>query len=390
MPEAAAAEVRIETREDGLTVHWSPERSNFYHYFWLRSACRCEDCGDTATGKRRLYPSDVPVDIRPQSVEPLGADRILTLVWQPDGHRAHYDLDWLRDHAYDDPGPAWQPKLWDAALSAESIAHDYTAVSTDAQARFEFMRTLRDYGAALVRDPGQRGIEAMAELVGDINEAAYESIFELVASPDQRTLGNSTEFVPPHTDESYLHTPTGILVLYCVKPARDGGESILVDGFNAAYQLRDRDSRAFELLSRCPQPNHRVVPGEEKDFRSRSRVLTVDENGNLSGLRFHARALAPIDVPGDLARRLHAANYALSERLLDPVNQFCYPLRAGEAMIFDNHRVLHARKAFTDLDRHLQICNVSRERFHQSLRITARRLGFDAEARQYLPAGVCG
>ena len=379
---------RVEIRDEGLRVFLNPDEIVFFHYFWLRSACRCSDCGDTATGKRRLLPSDVPLDPKPRSA--VIEDARLVIVWSTDDHCSRYDLDWLREHSHGAGLPTWQPTLWDAELQPESIAHDYLDVKGDPAARLDFMRCLRDYGIALVRNSGQCGIEAMAALIGDIAGAAYDPVFELRPNPDQQTYGNSTAFVPPHTDESYLHTPTGMLVLYCVNPANDGGESILVDGFSAAYQLRDRDPAAFDILSRVPQPNHRVVPGENRDLRTRARVLSIDENGALTGLRFHTRALAPIDVGGELARDLHRANHGLCKRILDPANQLCYPLEAGEAMFFDNHRVLHSRRAFTDLQRHLQICNVSREQFHQSLRLLARDLGFRDEARQFLPAGVCG
>ena len=74
----------------------------------------------------------------------------------------------------------------------------------------------------------------MAGLIGQLAAAAYNPVFELKPQKTAHTLGNSTQVVPPHTDESYLHTPTGILVLYCIQPASDGGESVMVDGFKIA------------------------------------------------------------------------------------------------------------------------------------------------------------
>ena len=100
--------------------------------------------------------------------------------------------------------------------------------------------------------------------------------------------------------------------------------------------------------------------------------------------------MAPNDVPGKLGKLLHAANFALSELMLQEQNQLCFQLQAGDAVFFDNHRVMHSRKGFNDLKRHLQICNVSRDMFHQQLRLTARQQGFIKEANQYLPAGVSG
>ena len=69
-------------------------------------------------------------------------------------------------------------------------------------------------------------------------------------------------------------------------------------------------------------------------------------------------------------------------------NQVRFVLQAGEAVIFDNHRVLHARGSFSNPSRFLQLCNVSREGFHERLRLLALQLGHHAEAHQTLSGGV--
>ena len=387
-PEQLKTAPGVEQLADGIRIHWDAADSNFYHYFWLRSACHCDICGDSYTGHRRLQPSDVAADIRPESIE-AAPDR-LRICWPPDRHAAEYDYAWLREFAYDDDSRAWQPRLWDASLSPAEISHRYDDVARDQNACLEFMRSLRDYGMAVIRADESHGIENMAGLIGDIDDAAYCKIFELKPQQNAHTLGNSTQVVPPHTDESYLHTPTGILVLYCIQPAGDGGESVMVDGFQIAERLRVQNPQAFDVLCSTPQPNYRIVPDEGMDFRTRNRALNIDEKGRLVGFRFHPRSMAPIDVPGELARQLHNANFALSELMLREENQLSFQLGAGDAVFFDNHRVMHSRKGFTDRQRHLQICNVSRDRFHQKLRLTARELGYLDEARQILPAGVSG
>jgi gamma-butyrobetaine dioxygenase len=68
--------------------------------------------------------------------------------------------------------------------------------------------------------------------------------------------------------------------------------------------------------------------------------------------------------------------------------QVRYRLKAGESVMFDNHRVLHARTEFTDPERFLQICNVPREPFHERLRNLARKLGSSVESEMILCAGV--
>ena len=386
-PDSAVTAPGVESLDDGLRIHWDAGQANFYHYFWLRSACFCDACGTSHTGARKLHPGDVPPDIRPISVG-LSAER-LDIDW-PDGHRSAYDLQWLRDFACDDPDRDWQPELWDAALDLERVAHEHGRVAVDEAAMLDFLRDLRDYGLALVRSGEPVGIEAMAGLIGAINTAAYDAVYELKPDPGAHVFGNSQQDIPPHTDEAYLHNPTGILVLYCIRPAREGGDSVLVDGFQIASRLREQHPDSFEALCRYPQAYHRIVPEAGLDHRSRSPALRLDECGQLVGFRFHSRAMAPIDLPGDPARHLHLANFRLNQLALDEANQVRFRLQPGEAVFFDNHRVMHARKAFSDPERHLQICNVAREQFHLKLRLAARACGCYDELRLKLPAGVCG
>ena len=386
-PDQIPAAPVVDTSDDGIRIRWSSDQSSFYHYFWLRSACHCDACGDSHTGHRRLHPSDVPVDIEPASID-AAADN-LSIVW-PDDHVSSYDFRWLHDFAYDDPARDWKPRLWDGSLDPGQISHRLDEVQTSQASYLEFLRRLRDYGLAVIRGHEPIGVEAMAGLIGQLAAAAYNPVFELKPQKNAHTLGNSTQVVPPHTDESYLHTPTGILVLYCIHPASDGGESVMVDGFSIAEQLRARDADAFNLLCRVPQAYHRIVPNQGLDHRTRNRTLNVDENGNLVGFRFHPRSMAPIDVAGDRARQLHLANSRLCRLMFDERNQLEFQLEAGDAVFFDNHRVMHSRKGFSDLDRHLQICNVSREGFHQKLRLTLREQGHLDELRQKWPAGVSG
>ena len=62
---------------------------------------------------------------------------------------------------------------------------------------------------------------------------------------------------------------------------------------------------------------------------------------------------------------------------------------AGDAIVFDNHRALHARSEFSDRRRYMQICGVTREKFHESFRLLAARLGDIESSNLVLRAGAC-
>ena len=133
-----------------------------------------------------------------------------------------------------------------------------------------------------------------------------------------------------------------------------------------------------------------TVPEAGLHQQARARVLSRDESGEVTGFRFQTRAMTLFDLPADRIRPVHAANSALSALTLDERFVARFPLAAGEAVLFDNHRVMHGRYGFSDPKRHLQISNVSRERFHQRYGRTAQRLGLTHEANLRLSVGVAG
>ena len=82
----------VETREldNGIEITWSDGFKSFFHSIWLRDCCYCEHCGDTYSSKRYIVPSDIPLDIKPNSVA-VDADGNLSIAWQPDNHASQYD-----------------------------------------------------------------------------------------------------------------------------------------------------------------------------------------------------------------------------------------------------------------------------------------------------------
>ena len=280
--------------------------------------------------------------------------------------------------------------MWDSGIGETLPEVSFEAAQRDDQARLDLYRKLRDYGFVVVaggpRDAG--GTESVARLIGDLGDSAYTPIFDLTPSSRVKTMGNTNKAVPPHTDEAFRYSPPGINILSCLKPAADGGDTVLVDGFFAAESLRRFDKSMYEMLCSHHQLFNRIHPGR-LDQRSRSRMIERDDRGRVVGIRFHTRAAGPLDLPADRVKPYYAAHRRFCELVSAPENQLRFRLEAGDSVMFDNHRVLHARTEFSDCARHLQICNVGRETFHERLRLLAAGLGFDDEADMVLAAGVC-
>ncbi len=261
----------------------------------------------------------------------------------------------------------------------------------------DLLEAVTSYGAAMVTGvpTDAAGSAALAQHLGPVRETDFGRFFDIVTEPDVWEMSQSDEALDPHTDDPYRYTPSGMSILHCVASAGRGGESVLVDGFEVAASIRDEQPEHFELLSslRVPWIRFRadgVDQGAAVDLRADAPVIKVDPAGEVTGIRFHERSLGtlPAGPDADLAERWYRSLIDFVQRVRSPEFQWRHRLEAGEAIVFDNQRVLHGRTGFEgDAGRrHLRLCTVDRELVHSRLRLLRRQHGAEGvDAR--LPSG---
>jgi gamma-butyrobetaine dioxygenase len=394
-PESGPEIISISTAASSgrnVDILWQDGHRSSYPALWLRDNCFCSQCGDPAIGKRHLRIATLPSGTAPAKLE-VAADGDLVVEWAPERHVSRYGAAWLRSHSLsgsDRQARRFRPSLWDGSIGSRLPQAGAAAVSTDPQARLALYRHLRDHGIAIVRNlsPALGELEKFATWFGPLVETNFGQVFEILWTPEQKSIANSTSLLMPHTDEPYRYTPPGIMLFHCIDASADsGGVSIFVDGFGVAETLKQAHPEMFELLSRVRVPFRRHYAGEV-DVQGAAPLISVDSEGNLQGVRFNDRVMAPLDLDAGDVEGFYEAFRVLSALYYDEKRWCQVPLRAGDLMLFDNHRVLHGRTAFSaDVRRrHLRQCHVDRTEFHSRLRILARKLG-DDQADLFLPTG---
>jgi gamma-butyrobetaine dioxygenase len=146
-------------------------------------------------------------------------------------------------------------------------------------------------------------------------------------------------------------------LLHCLSNAVAGGESGLVDGFQAAAILRDESPAAFRVLTDTPVPF--AWSGGGSSLRAERPLIDVDGRGRVREVRFNNRSMQPIRLPYDELVEFYAAYRAFAETVARPDLLLTFRLEPGDCLVFDNVRLLHARTAFADAaggSRHLQGC----------------------------------
>ncbi|WP_245678332.1 TauD/TfdA family dioxygenase [Chondromyces crocatus] len=355
-PTETRSRPHILLRDDWLHVHFgagTPAHADF-HWFWLRHQCDGER--HPVTGERTLDASEVPLDIRPRSVTlDEGAGR-LHVVWdEPSGRQSHYDLSWLRAHAYAPDRPQVPPPPSDVAR----VALDARRLPDAAAVVEACLGLLRREGLAVVRGfasaPGRApeddtdalvdaftagGLALISTHFGRIEDLRTDN----TTNQNTDQLGYTDAGIDLHTDQPFLDRPPRYQLLQCVRPATLGGESYLVDALAAARLLQAIDAPAFELLTTVPVRFHRKQKAFERVVDA--PLLTMEGPEGFQS-RYSYFTLAPFDRPFAEMEAWYRAYTRFARIVRDRRNQYRFELQPGEFVIYDNYRMLHARTAFS-------------------------------------------
>ena len=241
---------------------------------------------------------------------------------------------------------------------------DYKSARSDKTLLFQWLKSLYCYGfAKMTGGKIESGaLIQIADLFGYVRETNYGKWFEVRSEINAINLAYTNLGLQAHTDNPYRDPVPTIQILYCLENSVSGGDSTLVDGFNAAIHLKDKNSDYFNLLSKyCARFEYNGDKGAH--LQSRRPMIELSPDGELIAIRFNNRSAAPItDVPYDDMANYYKAYRAFSDILNDPTLAVNFKLNPGECFITDNTRVLHARTAYSGAGtRWLQGCYVDKD-----------------------------
>lgn len=120
---------------------------------------------------------------------------------------------------------------------------------------------------------------------------------------------------------------------------------MFVDTFHAASILRRSHPSDFETLATTPVPFHYINDGHHLHYEH--PTLEVSSDGTVTQVNYSPPFQAPLLLSTPLS--FYTALGRFAELLDDPAHRYTYTLQEGDAVIFENRRVLHARTAFRDI-----------------------------------------
>ncbi|KAJ7450826.1 hypothetical protein FB451DRAFT_1354541 [Mycena latifolia] len=304
-----------------------------FPFVWLRDSCLSPDCIHPSTSQKLHRTSDIPLDVKPAKGGVTLADGGLHIQWA-DGHKSFYPRDFLHRHSSSERLAAFHGDLMEQPWGAAEIARrwnlfvPYASLQEPAMLRIAIDQLCSDGLLFVTGVPTAETGAADCELrklagtFSHIRETFYGQVWDVVNVRDSRNIAYTNLDLGLHMDLLYFKNPPKYQILHCLRNRVHGGSSLFVDAFHAAAAL---DPAAFDVLSTTP-----LARG--------SRTI---EQINYSP---PFQAPLPLDTPPEFYRAL--AQFA--GLLAEPARVFEYTLKEGDAVIFDNRRVLHARTAFSD------------------------------------------
>jgi gamma-butyrobetaine dioxygenase len=357
-----------------LKIVWEDTSVSQLQAIWLRDHCQMPVSRNPDNGQRLLNITEIPEDIAIKKVSL--EDRRLLVRFAPDGHLSEFDLDWLYDNCYclnrhnDDRSEVCKI-LWSGKAFEQGVPrYSYTTFCEQPKSRLAALQVVKDYGFVLLDAvPNKAGqLLKVIEQFGFVRETNYGPYFEVQTKIDPSNLAYTNLGLGCHLDNPYRDPVPGIQLLHCLESSTEGGESILQDGFMAAKILRDEDSDHFALLSQN-WINFRFRDSAA-DLQARVPFIEVNDLDEVIKVRFNNRSIDTLKLPPTIMQQFYAAYRHYAEILEREEQQIVFKLEPGELILFDNTRVLHARKAYSaGGTRHLQGAYSDLDGLYSSLRM---------------------
>lgn len=360
-----------------LNLGWSDGSHTRFHAIWLRDNGLDAKTRSPANGQRLITVLEIPTDTTITDATITG-DGALSVLIAPEMKNLTFSAEWLKHHAYDRVRPVLAGWLdssvttWNADFQDCYPTGHWGQISQSRDALGEWLGGIQQYGFAVLSgmpiDPN--AVCDVAELFGYVRETNYGRRFDVRADVNPDNLANTNLGLQAHTDNPYRDPAPTLQLLACLENSVEGGESIVVDGFQAAIRLRSECPEAFHMLSKHRAAFEYAGSGGVQ-LQSTKPMIELSPDGEIITISFNNRSAAPFaHIPFDEMEAYYDAYRRLATIMEDEAMQVTFRLQPGEMFIVDNTRVLHARKAFSGTgQRWLQGCYADKDGLLSTLRV---------------------
>lgn len=342
----------------------------------LRDVCHCPRCIDPSTHQREFRFADIPPNISVSSVEPDADTNTWKVRWKNDipgydaGHVSIFPQSSLVQLLDDVPASLDVHRtlsLWDKdKYAAETREIDCTQLLGDEHTLADALELIQRHGLIFVVNipDDEHAVKKMVgRLTGLYRNTFYGESWDVRSVPQAKNVAYTSKYLGFHMDLLYMKEPPGLQLLHCLQNSCTGGESEFADTFKAVDVLRQEQPRFVDRLVKS-----KIRYGYSNDgfFYSDEKPVIKVGNGkhvptpkvqNAADPDFmetvecvywsppFINSIAHAAHDGDVKEFVEASK-AFAEIMERPELKHETKLPAGTCAVFDNLRIVHARKQF--------------------------------------------
>ncbi|KAF4535987.1 Taurine catabolism dioxygenase TauD/TfdA [Lasiodiplodia theobromae] len=324
----------------------------------------------------------------------------------PKDHVTRFDLKPASVSCKDSVYHPLEPKnrlVWDGKTIAEKNKWiSYDRYMKDELVLHEALEQLGRYGLVFLTGvpDSEKSVEHIVSRIGILKDTFYGRTWDVKSIPNAKNIAYTHQYLGLHMDLMYVTNPPHLQLLHSLRARSPGGESIFSDSLHAAFTLERTDRAAFDVLTSTPvpfyykndnqsyakwrptielaeplaglspNPTNTVVSASADDpvlgtsLAGREILEGVQPPPRIKCINysppfqapFAPTALADLGLSGLVPfgplsatqkfAPLHDALQKFAKLVESPEALFEHRLEEGQCVIFDNRRVLHARRAF--------------------------------------------
>lgn len=232
---------------------------------------------------------------------------------------------------------------------------------TAAKTRSALIEAAHKYGIAIIENapciPDQCVLFG-DRVVGAVEATSFGYKFVIKSVPNPHNLAFASMHLQHHTDLAYCRKCPDIGLFHCLNNADRGGDSVWLDGFACAEELRRTNPAAFDLLTKVKVRHMDIT--DKWDLQASHPTIELDSSsGEIKRVYFNERTRDSWRAWGESSNdpqcssEFYDAIKCFEKIIEDTRFHITTPLKPGEIAVFDNGRVLHSRTEFEG-SRHME------------------------------------
>ncbi|MDH6266593.1 gamma-butyrobetaine dioxygenase [Rhizobium sp. SG_E_25_P2] len=341
----------------------------YFNNYWLRD--NCPSSFDSQTRERTF-------DIFHEAEAPKPAkatiqDEALVIEWAGSGHVTRHALSFLALYAKGEKrhDPADLPRrAWYSDHYPSIARFSQPALKADKALVAKWIEAMLVEGVAIITDmpDSNEGLDDLVKLMGHVRPTFFGEYFDVRTHIKPTNLAYTAKALEMHTDTPAEDEAPGVQFLHCRANSVSGGQNLFLDGVAVANDLKKEFPEDFALLSGTDIPYY--CEHDHYDMRSRQRVIELDQHGEVSGVTISQHMADIFDLPQDFLDTYYPAFCRFGRMLQSDKYLMRFRLEATECIVFDNHRIVHGRSAYsaTEGDRYLRGCYADRGEMRSTYR----------------------